>query len=90
MICTYYDKSQREKVVTIYADDRTRIADVVNIKKNGKWLWECRKCNASDCDHVAQARRFVMERKREQKKRWEATAPVESVMPRKRFAPVGD
>lgn len=90
---TYYDKSPREKVITIWSDDRSRIAEVVNFKRDGRWLWECRACRSESCDHVRQARAWLRERKKQQEELWrrmDAMYPAEPARPHVKFAPCPD
>lgn len=93
MKCTFYDKSPREKVITIWGEDRCMITEVSNVKRNGRWVWECRHCKTSAptpwkaCEHIAEAWRFVQLRKAEEEARAADDAPI---VPRRRFAPCPD
>lgn len=97
---TYYDKSPREKIVTIWDDDKRRIAEVSNAKKNGRWIWECSACRIhvetpwKGCAHIVGAWRFMKQRKIEQKKIWERMDKLYPAEPttrtRVRFAPCPD
>lgn len=90
---TFYDKSPREKVITIWGTNREILAEVLNLKKSGRWLWECRACRASDCDHVMQAKSWLRQRRAEQEEIWrrmDAMYPAEPARPHVRFAPCPD
>jgi len=94
MYQTAYE-SNRMTIVTLYDDvkSKNRIAEVRNYKRSGRWIWECRACRSSDCDHVMQAKSWLRQRRAEQEAIWrrmDALYPAEPARPRVRFAPCTD
>lgn len=93
-----YDKSTKEKVYTFWDDEtRRQLGEVRNVKTGSGWEWRCGICRTTaqkawaGCEHMAQAWRFLHERRREAEeraKKLDELYPAEPAQPRRKFAPV--
>jgi hypothetical protein len=53
--------------------------------------WSCTKCSGDgECDHIRQARSWLFARRKQQKEAAARTESVDSLFPRKKFAPCPD
>ena len=52
--------------------------------------WECNKCRSGVCEHVRAARAWLSERRKQQQEAAARTESVDSLFPRKKFAPCPD